>query len=176
MTTSSPTRLVRVAKLFNGVVLFFLAAGWLVPILAGVIDLLVRIANNFGYDGDLIITDWDKAGMLALCFVIFFPLYRFFQRLGKIIDSVTEQNVFSIDNAKNLQAMGWYLLASQVAVTLATAWNFTWIESSDHDAIRDNWIELALSFPYYILVVVLFILAGAFRHGTAMRDDLEGTV
>ncbi|UUX98999.1 hypothetical protein [Sphingomonas sp. J315] len=33
-----------------------------------------------------------------------------------------------------------------------------------------------MSFDSLVLALVLFILARVFRHGTALRDDLEGTV
>jgi hypothetical protein len=176
MTTKNSLGLVRVANLFNNVALFFIAIGWMVPILAVAVHILILLANNFGYGGDPIFDDWQKAGSLLIAFLIFLPMYLFFKRLGKIIDSATGRDVFSIDNANNLQAMAWLLLVSQAVITLATAWNFTWIESSNEDALWENSIELALTFPYYLMVAVLFILAGVFRHGAAMREDLEGTV
>ncbi len=176
MTAKSSLGLVRVAKLFNIVAMFLIAIGWVVPILAVAMHILILFANNLGYGGDLIFDDWQEAGPLLIAFLICFPMYFFFKRLGAIIDSATGSDIFSTDNADNLQAMAWFLFASQAAITLATAWNFIWIESSDEDAIWDNSIELALTFPYYLMVVVLFILAGVFRHGAAMRDDLEGTV
>lgn len=176
MTTKNSLGLVRVANLFNNVALFFTAIGWVVPILAAAMHILILVANNFGYGGDLIFDDWQEEDPLLIAFLISLPMYFFFKRLGAIIDSATGRDVFSIDNANNLQAMAWLLLVSQAVITLATAWNFTWIESSNENAIGENSIELALTFPYYLMVVVLFILAGVFRHGAAMREDLEATV
>lgn len=176
MTTKNSLGLVRVAHFFNSVTLFFIAIGWFVPILAVAVHILILLANNIGYDGDLIFDGWQDAGRLLIAFLIFFPMYLFFKRLGNIIDSANGRDVFSIDNANNLQTMAWLLLISQVVITLATAWTFVWIESSDHDAIREISIDLALTLPFYLMVIVLFIVAGVFRHGAMMREDLEGTV
>jgi hypothetical protein len=176
MNKSNSNYLIKTGKAFNYVAMLIVAIGWVIPICAGVIHFLILAANNFGYDGKVIFDNWQEAQSLALAFFVCFPLYRFFQRLQKIIDSVASQSVFEMANADHLKAMGWYFLASQAAVTLATAANFMWSAGADERELLENSIELFLTLPSYLLVVVLFILAEVFRHGAAMREDLEGTV
>lgn len=176
MNNTNADRLVRLGKLFNKVAMVFVAIGWVVPILAIVFHVLILAANTFGYDGDPIVDNMENAVWLVIAFAIFFPLYRFFQRLEQVIDSVATPDVFSVQNANHLRAMGWYLFLSQIVVSVATASTFIWIEWIDEDAISDASIELLFTLPPYLLVVVLFILAGVFRHGAEMREDLEGTV
>lgn len=176
MTKSNSTYLINLGKAFNYVATLVVAIGWVVPVCGVVIHFLILGANNFGYGGKVIVDNSQEAQSLALAFFMCFPLYRFFQRLQKIIDSVASQSVFEMANANHLKAMGWYFLASQAAVTLATAANLLWSAGGDERELVENSIELFLTLPSYLLVVVLFILSEVFRHGAAMRDDLEGTV
>ncbi len=176
MNNSKSNYLINLGKSFNYVAMFIVAIGWVVPLCAVVIHFMLLAANKFGYNGKVIFDNWEEAQSLALAFLIFFPLYRFFERLQKIIESVASQSVFEMANANHLKAMGWYFLASQAAVTLATAANLLWSAGADERELLENSIELFLTLPSYLIVVVLFILAEVFRHGAAMRDDLEGTV
>lgn len=104
--------------------------------------------------------------MVSLAFV-------FFRNLKHIIDSVGEGDPFVPQNASRLSVMGWLTLGIQlialpiagIALLAAKAFeeqNFT--------------VDAGLDLGGIILAVTLFILARVFRHGAAMRADLEGTV
>lgn len=115
---------------------------------------------------------WLLGTVLVLCALVFV----FFGKLRGIIDTVAAGDPFVPENADRLNAMGWlqigiYLLgiAASVAAGLAAQWagQFTEVEIDG---------SLELDVPSALLILVLFILARVFRHGAAMRDDLEGTV
>lgn len=109
------------------------------------------------------------AGIIALAFI-------FFGKLRRIINSVGDGEPFTHENANNLENMGWlalgvYLL-SAVAFVIAASIE-EWAEQID-----DVSLDLALGFDLssILMIIILFILARVFRHGAAMREDLEGTV
>ena len=115
---------------------------------------------------------WLLGVVLALCALVF----MFFGKLRGIINTVAEGDPFVPENADRLAAMGWlqigvYLLglAAAPAAALAAEWasQFTDVEISG---------SIDVDVPAVLLILVLFILARVFRHGAAMREDLEGTV
>jgi hypothetical protein len=99
--------------------------------------------------------------------------FWFFQLLGKLIDTVGLGDPFVIENAARLEKMGWIAVAFQVAaipLTMAVVYLRTQFPSEDIQ------IDADFSLTGILLALVLFILARVFRHGAAMREDLEGTV
>jgi len=116
------------------------------------------------------------AGLLVLGIVIVGCAFVFFGKLRKIIGTVGEGDPFVPENAERLSMMGWLALAAQVLVLPLSAlavFVAKWAEELDH---ADLHFDAGLDLSAILLVVVLFILARVFRHGAAMRDDLEGTV
>ena len=116
-------------------------------------------------------------GLLVSLALIMAALFLFFGRMRALIGSVGAGDPFVPQNARRLNTMAWLLLAVQVlAIPVAF--------------LREHMAALALGVepsaaPFafgrqdlvgIMLVIVLFILARVFRHGAAMRDDLEGTV
>ena len=116
-------------------------------------------------------------GLLVSLALIAAAMFLFFGRMRALIGSVGDGDPFIPENAQRLSVMAWLLLAAQVlAVPVAI--------------LRERMAALALDVapdaaPFafgrqdlvgIVLVVVLFILARVFRHGAAMREDLEGTV
>ena len=72
-----------------------------------------------------------------------------------------------------LSRTGWLVLAIQVAAIPLGAvvlWLSERVKSVDAD------VDIGFSGNGLILALVLFILARVFRHGAAMREELEGTV
>jgi hypothetical protein len=115
---------------------------------------------------------WLLVTVLALCALVFL----FFGKLRGIIDTVSAGDPFVPENADRLNAMGWlqigiYLLG--IAATLAAGLAAQWAEQFTDVEIKGS---LGLDVPSILLILVLFILARVFRHGAALRDDLEGTV
>ncbi|MXO48289.1 DUF2975 domain-containing protein [Erythrobacter vulgaris] len=98
----------------------------------------------------------------------------FLRLLRKIIDTVGEGDPFVPANAERLTLMGWLALAAQLlAIPAAGAALYIAKNFEEQDGIT---VDAGLDLSGVVLVVVLFILARVFRHGAAMRDDLEGTV
>lgn len=116
-------------------------------------------------------------GLLAIAFAILAALFVFFGKLRAIIDTVGSGDPFAPANADRLSLMAWLLLATQIltwpliALALVVA---EWAQELDD-------IDLSLELDGFdltgiLMVLTLFILARVFRHGAAMREDLEGTV
>ena len=109
-------------------------------------------------------------------------LFVFFGKLRRIIGTVGEGDPFQPENATRLSQMGWLMLGTQLAIIPA---GFIAIQLTRYaDAIEKTGVENFhfsmgngdLDMTALLLVVILFILARVFRHGAAMREDLEGTV
>lgn len=109
-------------------------------------------------------------GLLALT-IYFLVLLR------RIVSSVGERDPFAPVNADRLHRMGWLALAGQVA-SLPIGALIAWIAVEVGEQVENVHIdeEMGFSLSGLLLVLVLFILARVFRHGAAMREDLEGTV
>ncbi len=103
-------------------------------------------------------------------------LFLFFGRLRRIIATVEEGDPFQPENASRLSQMGWLILAVQLLAVPAILLLAPIARAAD----KPEMVELAtaskVDFGLLLLTIVLFILARVFRHGAAMRDDLEGTV
>ena len=87
-------------------------------------------------------------------------------RLKAIVETVRAGDPFVPSNAGRLKTIAWCLLAIQLldlgfgAVSLAVEPAFGW----------------SFALTGWLAVVLLFVLARVFEHGTGMRDELAGTV
>lgn len=116
------------------------------------------------------------AAIMALGFGIVASLFLFFGRLRSIIGTVGEGDPFQPRNAVRLSQMAWLMLSTQVLILFAVPLGLQIANYEDSAAGVGADVEASLDFSGLLLVVVLFILARVFRHGAAMREDLEGTV
>ncbi len=115
-------------------------------------------------------TKWWVAAGAAMLIVILTLGIAFIRTLTRIIGSVGEGDPFQPENADRLSRMGWIALALQGC-------NLVLVPVVGVIAERigeGNGVDVSLD--SLVLALVLFILARVFRHGTALRDDLEGTV
>ncbi|KUO50898.1 MAG: hypothetical protein APF82_08590 [Sphingomonadales bacterium BRH_c42] len=112
------------------------------------------------------------AGLLALA--VWFMLV-----LLRIIASVGEGEPFTRENSERLSRMGWIALGGQLA-SIPVGALVLWIASELKDLAAAHSLRIDADFGIdgegILLVLILFILARVFRHGAAMREDLEGTV
>ncbi len=115
-------------------------------------------------------------GLMVLAFGIIAAAFVFFGKLRAIITSVGEGDPFTPENATRLNFMAWLLLGIQVLMIPAMAIGLTFARWADSVEDAEISIEAGLSIEGILMVIVLFILARVFKHGTAMREDLEGTV
>jgi hypothetical protein len=99
--------------------------------------------------------------------------YRVLRELLAIVDTVYGGDPFVADNARRLQAIAWWVLVGEALRLLvgAVAW-------AAHRAVPSFGIDLDIAFSVtpWLTVLLLFVLARVFEHGTLMRTDLEGTV
>ena len=111
--------------------------------------------------------------LLLLALLMIVLSWLFLRHLRRIIDTVGQGDPFVSANAERLTAMAWLMLAAQV-VAIPLSALAVYIGTVTRDPVASTNFDFDLS--GIILVVTLFILARVFRQGTAMRDDLEGTV
>ncbi len=118
---------------------------------------------------------WLLLAAFGFIFLLLGIGYRFMTQLLKIVDSVAEGQPFAPENANRLSRMGWLALAGQAVILPLmgiTSWFKPYADKAGHNV--DVGFDLDLS--TILLILVLFILARVFREGSAMRDELEGTV
>ena len=109
--------------------------------------------------------------LVALILVMGFLAFRWLMRLRRIVDSVGQGDAFSAANARRLSEMGWLTVGIEVlSIPAGLAAHFV----TTH--FDKNHIDIGLSLGGLLMALVLFILARVFREGTAMREELEGTV
>ncbi|MBC2670226.1 DUF2975 domain-containing protein [Novosphingobium piscinae] len=106
--------------------------------------------------------------LAALCTALGF---LFFRHMYRIVGTVADGDPFIPANASRLSAMGWIVVAVNVAgIPLVST--LRWLESvSEH-----MHTEAGNDVDGLLLALVLFILARVFREGTRLRDEVEGTV
>ncbi len=119
---------------------------------------------------------WHIALALLLLLGLIATAFVFFGKLRAIINSVGDGDPFAPENADRLTVMAWLSLAAYPIMGAIAAVIFSiagWIsELDDGEFSTDGGFDLT----GILMVIILFILARVFRHGAAMREDLEGTV
>jgi hypothetical protein len=97
--------------------------------------------------------------------------HRLLARLLAIVETVRDGDPFVSQNAVRLQKIAWTSLVLEVL-----HWVIGGIaaSASTPDAVLDiNW---SFSPSGVVAILLFFVLARVFEHGTRMREDLEGTV
>jgi hypothetical protein len=92
-------------------------------------------------------------------------------RLRAIVATVHAGDPFVAGNATRLQQIAWAALGIEllhlcVGIVRASVSSATWRLD----------IDWTFSLTPWLAVLLLFVLAQVFDHGTRMRDELEGTV
>lgn len=118
---------------------------------------------------------WLVAVALGLGFGLLFLGVRFLLELFGIMDTVGTGDPFAPENGTRLSRMGWLAIGGQ-GVALALKGVVKVLEPYAIKAGKPIDLEFDLDMTGVLLVLILFILARVFRHGAAMRADLEGTV
>lgn len=110
-------------------------------------------------------------GLLAVVIILILAL-RFVLELRAIVGSLDDGDPFIAPNSQRLERMGWFTLAIQLlAIPVGAA-------ASYFDGLTETvgHTEVGASGGGFVLALTLFVLARVFRHGTALREDLAGTV
>lgn len=118
---------------------------------------------------------WIVALAIAMLIGLFWFAFRFLRDLWSIIASVDAGDPFRPANADLLNRMGWTVLGAYITALLI-ALQAAWLEQFDPLDSMDTDVTVDLGAGGLLLMLTLFILARVFRHGAAMREDLEGTV
>lgn len=116
-----------------------------------------------------------SAGIGVTIMANFAVMFLFFGKMRALIETASKGDPFIPDNARRLNAMAWLLLGSQVLTVLVgelRVYAFSLIDPQS----KSTWDISPNDLTGFLIVLVLFILARVFRHGAAMREDLEGTV
>jgi len=138
-------------------------------------DVMEEIAAKTA-NPDLAFPLLQLAGVMLIGLAIVAMLFVFFDTLRKIINTVGKGDPFAPANATRLSLMGWLMLGVQLALIPATALGIALARYADEIEGTHLTIDGGWDLEGILLVIILFILARVFRHGAAMREDLEGTV
>jgi hypothetical protein len=98
------------------------------------------------------------------------------RHLRAMVETVRAGDPFVADNARRLQAIAWLVMAGEfVRLGVGVVGRFAAPIARELGIHVDkNLVQFSLT-PW-LCVLLLFVLAGVFAHGTRLRDDLEGTV
>jgi hypothetical protein len=91
-----------------------------------------------------------------------------------IVETAISGDPFVGDNAERLKRIGWLLLGVMVVQFLSTTM-VAWIAPDNNIAGHIDGGS-GPSLAGCLAVLLIFVLARIFRHGSEMRDELEGTV
>lgn len=149
--------------------MFAIALGVVVTVARGDLqaDLAAAGAPDFAF--------WIVALAIAMLIGLAWHAYRFMRDLWAIIGSVDAGDPFQPENANLLSrmsrtALGAYITAFLIALQAA------WLARFEPKGVLDLEVNIDLGVGGLLLILTLFILARVFRRGSAMREDLEGTV
>ena len=94
-------------------------------------------------------------------------VHTILRRLRAIVDTVRTGDPFIAGNVARLTQIAWRVLAIE-GLRLAIA--------AIVRLVGEPFPPPPFSFAPWLAVLLLFVLAGVFAHGSKMRDDLAGTV
>lgn len=126
---------------------------------------------------DAVFPAFALLGVMLIGLAIVAGLFVFFGRLRQIINTVGEGDPFQPANAERLNQMAWLILGVQLLTLPAIPLAMQLAEMANQFGEgADLSVDGGFDLSGILIVVLLFILARVFRHGAAMRADLEGTV
>jgi hypothetical protein len=123
---------------------------------------------------DPFVTSITIAGMRAIMVVGIAAVAcadRVLRPLEEIVETVRSGDPFASGNAVRLNGIAWAVLALEVLRAVNAL-----IAGSVSTPTTNIDIRWSLDLTRWLTVLLLFVLARVFEHGTRMRDDLEGTV
>lgn len=95
---------------------------------------------------------------------------RLFVALTQIIETARDGDPFIAANARRLQTIGWALLALQLLDIPAA------LIEKHFPSMATGTPDSAFSAAGWMGVLMVFVLSRVFTVGSAMRDELEGTI
>lgn len=98
-------------------------------------------------------------------------VHRILTLLDGIVETVRIGDPFAAVNAARLNRIAWAVLGLEVLRSVNAV--IASVSATPESQFDIGW---SLNFTRWITVLLLFVLARVFEHGTRMRDDLAGTV
>ena len=98
-----------------------------------------------------------------------------FMLASRVLETAQSGDPFVIENARRLAQIGWLLLVVQLVGFIANLSLNAVIPEKLKDQV-DIGIGFDLSPVGLLAILMIFVLAQIFRHGSEMRAELEGTV
>lgn len=133
-------------------------------------QLAARLAAKYGSGADIPMLLTFLRGTMLLVVPTTFVVERLLKALRAILASVAAGEPFAPANGARLRTIGWMLLALQlIDLGMGGA-------SLIADRLGVDYVGWTPSLTGWIAVLVAFVLVRVFAAGTALRDDLEGTV
>lgn len=122
------------------------------------------------------IADTPRLGLAARLIMVIgilgTPLtHRVLTRLENIVATVREGDPFVAGNAARLQQIAWAVLLLELLHLSVGI-----VRAGVTSASARFELDWEFSLTPWLAVLLLFVLARVFDHGTRMRDELEGTV
>ncbi len=166
--TKTSRWVVRAARITNGVflaaVLLGLLLSWIVPVQFAA--LLIQQPAKVDVRSACAGLRW----LLVLGAAMAIAAEVLLAALAEMVASAAAGDPFVAVNARNLQTIGWALLALQV-LDIPGALIAKFFPSLGSAAP-----DVTFSPAGWIAVLMVFVLSRVFATGSAMKDDLEGTV
>ena len=144
----------------------WVCAGVIGALLAALIIIPEQFVGNAGRDG--ITSETVTMVRIAMLIgLIMVPLAHVaLAKLKAIVASVRAGDPFVGANAQRLTAIAWALLG---IMTCDLAFGYV-------SLVTDEQMGWSPSLTGWLAVLLLFVLARVFDHGTRLRDEMEGTV
>jgi len=159
-------------RLFLNTLLIVLYACAAIMALAAVVITIAMFVPS----RDIGFTVADNVMMLSLLAYLLVAIY-FFRVLRAIVVSVDEGDPFNLEYPDRLTRLAWL---STIMWAIDLAYIFWQVPLQSGDPQEAALGALAADAINHLVTLIgpitLFILARVFRHGAAMREDLEGTV
>jgi hypothetical protein len=174
--------------LLNAAIILFGICGCLLVIgLGGVFGLMIGgIADHFhvpavidgvGRGQILLIVGVALAGALAWLVLAMLAL----RTIARVVETARSGDPFVVENATRLTRLGWLLLSiygTGIAIALTVT---ALLPPSLRDGTHHQHFNIQVARPDFspvglLAILLIFVLARIFRHGSEMRAELEGTV
>lgn len=165
--------LLAAARIILIVIMAAMALATLATAIAGPVILLFRskVEAELAANAVPLEAVWALVAIVAIVAFCTALGFFFFRHLYRIVGTVGAGDPFIPANASRLSAMGWIVVAVNLAsIPLVSVLH--WFESVSEKVHTDAGHDLT----GVLLALILFILARVFREGTRMREELEGTV
>lgn len=109
--------------------------------------------------------------LLALAIVLLGLVWSILRKLIAIIGTVEGDDPFVKANALRLKAIGWLMVAGHIiGIPMA------FLASHVGERLHELELQGDFSLTGVLATLLVFILAGVFERGAAMREEIEGTV